>query len=160
MRRARTTAIAFVLAAGFYLLLIDTVELPELYAGAVVALLAAAIFEVSREHGLVEVEISPRRLAGAWRVAARIPAQVVLVSREAVVQLFARERARGAFRAVPFAAGGENRRDAGRRALVEALGSLTPNTIVVGVDAERNLLLVHQLHPQGGSEELDVMRLG
>jgi hypothetical protein len=50
--------------------------------------------------------------------------------------------------------------DIGRRGLSEILGSLAPNTIVIGVDTERQLLLVHQLHRTGGSENLDVLRLG
>jgi hypothetical protein len=31
---------------------------------------------------------------------------------------------------------------------------------VVGVDAERDLLLVHQLDPTGGADELDPLELG
>jgi multisubunit Na+/H+ antiporter MnhE subunit len=160
VRRVAVTAAAFVLAGGFYLLLIDTVDLPEVYAGCGVALLAAVAFELSREEGVAEATIAPGWLARAGRVLARVPAQVALVSWEAVVQLFARKRTRGVFRAVPFSAGGEGPRDAGRRALAEELGSLTPNTIVIGVDHERELLLVHQLRRRGGAEELDVMRLG
>jgi multisubunit Na+/H+ antiporter MnhE subunit len=160
MRRVAVTAVAFALSAGFYLLLIDTVDLPELYAGAVVALLAAAAFEVSRGQGVSEAQIDPAWLAAAWRVAVRVPKQIARVSWEALAQIFARRRARGVFRAVPFDAGGDTRRDAGRRAIAEALGSLTPNTIVIGIDPERKLLLVHQLHRQGGPEEIDVMRVG
>jgi multisubunit Na+/H+ antiporter MnhE subunit len=160
MRRVRIAAAGFVLAAGFYLVLIDTVAAPELYAGAGVALLTAAVFGGSRPQGLAEAELDPGLLAGAWRVLARVPAQIALVGLEALAQIFARKRSRGVFRVVPFDAGGENPRDAGRRALAEALGSLTPNTIVVGIDPERGLMLVHQLHRQGGPEELDVMRLG
>ena len=61
---------------------------------------------------------------------------------------------------MPFRAGGDGSRDVGRRALAEGLGSLAPNTIVIGVDDERDLLLVHQLHRSGGREELDVLELG
>jgi multisubunit Na+/H+ antiporter MnhE subunit len=158
MRRVALTAVAFVLAAGFYLVLIDTVDSPELYVGAGVALLAAAAFEVAREQGLAEVAPPSGWLAAAARGAARVPAQVAMVSCQALAQVLAREPSRGVFRAVPFEAGGDSARDAGRRALAEALGSLAPGTIVVGIDTERNLLLVHQLHPGGGAEELDVTR--
>jgi multisubunit Na+/H+ antiporter MnhE subunit len=160
MRRVAATGFAFVLAAGFYLLLIDTVDLPELGAGAAVAALAAAAFELARERGVAEAEIAPRRLPVAWRVVARVPVQTALVSWEAVAQLFTHKRSRGVFRAVPFHAGDETPSGVGRRAIAETLGSLTPNTIVIGIDSERELLLVHQLRRQGGTEELDVMRLG
>ncbi|MCW3018653.1 MAG: hypothetical protein JWN10_961, partial [Solirubrobacterales bacterium] len=52
----------------------------------------------------------------------------------------------------------DSARDAGRRALAESFGSLAPNTIVIGVDPERDLLLVHQL--RGGGGRVDVLELG
>jgi hypothetical protein len=61
---------------------------------------------------------------------------------------------------VRYSAVEEDPFDTGRRALTEAFGSVAPNTVVVGVDAERGLLLVHQLRPQGEPEDLDVLRLG
>ncbi|HWF51374.1 MAG TPA: hypothetical protein VG294_12115 [Solirubrobacteraceae bacterium] len=128
MRRVRIAAAGFVLAAGFCLVLIDTVDAPELYAGAVVALLAAAVFGVSREQGLAEAEIA----LDGWR---------------ALGGCYCAYRRRSP-RSEPSR----------RRALAEALGSLTPNTIVIGIDTERGLLLVHQLRRQGRPEELDVMR--
>jgi hypothetical protein len=60
---------------------------------------------------------------------------------------------------VPFR-GGEDAHALGRSALTESLGSFTPNTIVIGIDAERDLLLVHQLRHHGERDELDVLRLG
>jgi hypothetical protein len=158
--RVGHAVVGFLIGGGFYLLLIDTVSAPELYAGAGAAAAAAVLFELSREQGLVEASFSPSWLAGSWRVLCRIPSQLALVAREAFAQLVAPRSARGRFRAVPFNAGGERPCDAGRRALAEALGSLTPNTIVIGIDPDRNLLLVHQLQVQGGAEELDPLELG
>jgi hypothetical protein len=42
----------------------------------------------------------------------------------------------------------------------EAFGSLAPNTVVLGIDTERELLLVHQLRRNGRPEDLDVLRVG
>jgi multisubunit Na+/H+ antiporter MnhE subunit len=157
----RASALLGVLIGGaFYLLLIDTVSTPELYAGLAAVLLAAAGFEVSREIGLAEATFAPSWLGRAWRVLVRVPLHIVLVSWTAVAQLLAPRGVRGRFRAVPFRAGGEDPRNVGRRALSEALGSLAPNTIVVGIDPDENLLLVHQLHVHGGREELDSLGLG
>jgi hypothetical protein len=160
MRRLARATSGLLLAGGFYLLLIDTTDLPELYVLAGVALLAALAYEASRESGFVEVSLRLSWLLRSWRVVARVPEHIVLVSREALAQLFERKPVRGVFRAVPYEGGGDRPLDAGRRALTEALGSLAPNTIVIGVDTERNLLLVHQLHRQGGREELDALGLG
>ena len=49
---------------------------------------------------------------------------------------------------------------AGRRALAESLGSFAPNTIVVGVDPEQELILGHQLRRRGGDEAIDILDLG
>jgi hypothetical protein len=150
----------FVLAGSFYLLLIDTTDLPELYAGVGACALAAAAFEVSREQGFAEVSISPLWLTGAWRLVLRVPADIARVSVMAVRQAVAPRPVRGTLRAVPFGACGDDSSDVGRRALAEALGSLAPNTIVIGVDLERHLILAHQLAPGGGTDAVDVLELG
>jgi hypothetical protein len=156
----RLASVGLLIAGGFYMLLIDTSSQPELWAGLGAWILAAIAYEISREQGLVEARIRLTWLLRSWRVAIRVPVHVALVSRDAVAQLLAPRSRRGRFRAVPFGAGGDEPVDAGRRALAEALGSLTPNTIVIGIDTESKLLLVHQLHPQGGREELDPLGLG
>ena len=159
MRVARNLMVGGILAGGFYLLLIDTASLPELYALAGVALLAALGFEVSRQEHMSEASIAPRWLARAWRPLAGVPRQVALVTLEAFRQLLRPRAVRGEFRAVPFR-GGQADRDEGRRALTEAWGSVAPNMIVIGVDEETELMLVHQLRPEGPRERLDVLDLG
>jgi multisubunit Na+/H+ antiporter MnhE subunit len=159
MRQAGIAALVLALTAAFYMVLIDTVSPPELYAMCGILVLAVIAFEVSRRQGVADATIRPAWLLRAWRPISNVPAHIVLVSVEAVSQLFAPKPARGRFRAVPFR-GGEQGPDLGRYALTESLGSLTPNTIVIGVDSDTNLLLVHQLRRQGGRDELDVLRLG
>jgi hypothetical protein len=44
--------------------------------------------------------------------------------------------------------------------LTEIVGSLAPNTIVIGVDADSGLLLVHQLRRNGDRDDIDVLELG
>lgn len=161
MARRAGALIGLLLGGGFYLLLIDTTQSPELYAGAGATLLAAIGFEVSRQQGLVEAALPLRGALRAWRLLARIPAEIWFVGHAAVAQLFTPRKApRGRFRAVRFDAGGDDPRDAGRRALAEALGSLTPNTIVVGVDPDSKAILVHQLRVRGGRDQLDPLELG
>ncbi len=160
IRRLAIAAIGLLLGGSFYLLLIDTTSLPELYVLAGVALLAALAFVVSREEGVAEGSITPSMLRRGWRALASIPVHIGLVCWEAVVQLVSPRRHRGSFRAVQFRAGPENPRDIGRRGLTEALGSIAPNTIVIGVDPEHDLLLVHQLRRRGTPADLDVLGLG
>lgn len=153
-------ATGFVLGAVFYMVLIDTVDLPELYAATGAVLLAGAAYLAARHEGIAEARISPRWLGRGGRVIASIPRQIVWVCWQALAQLVAPREARGTLRAVSFRAGGVGSSDVGRRALAEGLGSLAPNTIVIGIDEEHDLLLVHQLHRNGGREQLDVLDLG
>jgi hypothetical protein len=50
----------------------------------------------------------------------------------------------------PFEATGEDPRSAARRALAVAGGSLAPNVIVVEIDADRGLLVRHELVEDDG----------
>lgn len=153
-------ALGLLIGGGFYLLLIDTTSLPELYVLAGVALACGVAFLISREQAFEEARIRPAMLATIWRLAVRIPLDIVLVSREAVAQLVRPRASRGSVRTVRFRAVARTSEDTARRALAEALGSVAPNTVVLGVDSERGLLAVHQLRRQGEAEELDVLRLG
>lgn len=159
MRRVLRASFGLVLGGGFYLLLIDTTSLPELYLLAGVALACGIGFELAREQGFVEARIAPAWLARGWRLIWRIPSDVAIVCWEALAQSVRPRRARGEFRAVPVTATAQNPADTGRRALVESVGSFAPNTIVVGIDAERGLLLTHQLRQHGAPDELDLTRL-
>jgi lysylphosphatidylglycerol synthetase-like protein (DUF2156 family) len=159
-RKAWIFALGVLLGGAFYLLLVDTTSSPELYVLAATAILAAIALSVSREQKLVEALIKPGWLLGTWRVLVKIPPNIAVLFWEAGAQLVTPRRTRGAFRAVPFRAAEATPEDTGRRALTEWLGSLAPNTIVVGVDAERRLLLVHQLRRQGQADEIDPMGLG
>lgn len=160
IRRAWIVSLGLLIGGGFYLLLIDTASLPELYALAGVALVCGLVFLLSGEQGLTEARFTPALLASAWRLALKIPVDIGLVCWEALAQLVRPRSSRGSFRAVTFEAAHGTPQDAGRRAIAEALGSVAPNTIVIGVDSERRLLLVHQLRRQGPVEDLDVLRLG
>jgi hypothetical protein len=75
-------------------------------------------------------------------------------------QLIKPKRVNGTFRAVPFRGGPGHDIEIGRRALAESFGSFAPNTIIVGVDVEQELILGHQLRPSGGPEAIDILGLG
>jgi hypothetical protein len=160
IRRIWIVVVGLLIGGGFYLLLIDTSSLPELYVLAGVAVFCGLLFLISREEGFEEAQIRPEWLTRAWRLAGKIPVDIALVCREALAQLVRPRASRGEFRAVRFGAVTATSQDTGRRALTEAIGSVAPNTLVIGVDAERGVLLVHQLSRQGDAKDLDLLRLG
>jgi multisubunit Na+/H+ antiporter MnhE subunit len=157
LRRLLTFAIAWAISGAFYLLLIDTPSLPELLVGAGAAILAAGGFVLAVEQHVLGANFNPRWLHRAWRPVAQAPSDIVTVSLTALTQLVRPRATRGQFRSEPFRRGKNEEIEAGRLALVESLGSFAPNTIVVGVDVERELLLVHQLRK---SDPVELLELG
>jgi hypothetical protein len=161
IRRIAAWSASWLLAGALYLLLIDTTSLPELIVGAGAATIAATGFELAREqHTVGGLTMRARWLATLHRPLLTVPSDIATVSLLALRQLIKPKAVNGAFRAVPFRCGPEHDSETGRRALAESLGSFAPNTIIVGVDVERELILGHQLRPGGGAEAIDVLGLG
>ena len=160
-RRALAWLAGFVLAGALYLLLIDITSLPELIVGAVAAALAATGFELARERQTAGgVRARVRWLATLHRPLKTVPGDVAMLSLLALRQLVRPQPVNGRFRAVPFRCGNEEELETGRRAMAESFGSFSPNTIIVGVDSQRELILGRQLCPRGGREAIDVLGLG
>jgi hypothetical protein len=149
-----------VFAAALYLLLIDITDLPELLVGAGAAVLAATGLELAREQGIVGQSIRWRWLLRLHRPLLSAPRDIVIVSLLALRALAGGDARPGRFRAVRFRCGESVPREDGRRALAEAAGSFAPNTFVIGIDGDREMILAHQLRPRGGREKLDPLELG
>jgi multisubunit Na+/H+ antiporter MnhE subunit len=143
----RAWVIWWALLAALWLALVDTVVVPELVTGAVAAAIAATGAVVVR--GRREVLLRPRLswLLAGWRplvasVTDLRPLAIVLWRRG-----IRRRAEHGVFAEVPYAAVGTDPHAAAHRVLTQALGSLAPNTLVVGIDRDRRTMLVHQLVP-------------
>src|SRR5438874_5665109 len=160
MRRVAGWSLGWIFAAALYLLLIDITDLPELLVGIGAALLAATGLELAREQAIVGESIRGRWLLRLHRPLLRVPVDVGLVSVAAVAGLGRRGSPQGRFRVVRFTGSDDERHERGRRALSEAFGSFAPNTIVVGIDNERGLILAHQLRPTVGRDAIDLLELG
>ena len=126
-------------------LFVNTFAPPEVLAGLVAAAIAATAAEVVRGQGLIHFR--PRM---HWLVRARKLPLAVIVDCRVVLgvlwrRLVRREPVQGVFTAFPFDSGGDDAEAAARRALYVLAISLTPNTFVVGIDREDDVMLVHQL---------------
>ena len=162
-RVARSIAIVlatWVALAAVWMLLVDNESLPELLTGAGVVCLATIGSELARAQRIATVRVRPAWLLGLWKPVARIPVDVAIVMWALVRQLADRKEERGRLRAMRFRSVGDDPAANARRALAEAAGSMAPNTIVIGVDARRRLILAHQLVPTGSAEStLDPLEL-
>jgi hypothetical protein len=160
MRRIFAWSLGWVFAGALYLLLIDITDLPELIVGAGAATLAATGLELARQQKVAGESIRRRWMVRAYRPLLKVPSDIWHVSRAAIVQLVRRDAVVGQFRAVPFHSDEDELHESGRHGLAEGFGSLAPNTIIVGIDTERELILAHQLRRSGGREAIDLLELG
>jgi hypothetical protein len=164
VRRAAPRVLGWVagwlFSAALYLLLIDITSLPELIVGAGAATLAATGFELARERHLAGERIRLHWLRHAHRAVIKVPSDIARVALAAIRQLARRDRTVGEFRAVRFRSDRDDALAAGRAALSESFGSFAPNTIVIGIDRRRGLIIAHQLSRTGGPEAIDVLELG
>lgn len=130
-------------SAALYLVLVDTLVEPELVTGAVIATVAASGATLLRAQRRIVMRPRGRWLVNLWRPVLSYPKDLWTLTRA----LARPGPVRGKLYALGFEPGADSGRSAARRVLGPSAGSFAPNTFVVGLDAERGLLLVHQLVP-------------
>lgn len=154
--------ISWILLTGLYILLVlDSVDIAEVVMGAVAAAFGATAATAVRAQRLVVFRPQLRWALRLWR----LPVQAVLDTGVLVGALWRRlvlrQPVEGSFRAVRFRATGEDPEAAARRAIAKGVASFAPNTYVLDVDREHELILVHQLVPQPDRpKEIDPLGLG
>jgi multisubunit Na+/H+ antiporter MnhE subunit len=127
-------------------LLLVTVSVAEVVMGALAAAIAATAAEVVRAQELVRFDPDLRWLLRVRKLPRSILRDCWLLT-VALVRHLAGHPVNSGFRAIPFRSGGDDARAATRRALVVPAISVSPNTYVVGIDEDHDLMLVHQLIP-------------
>jgi hypothetical protein len=137
----------FVLLYALYVLLADNTVLPELVVGVVAAAVGATGAVVVRQQRARLLRPRARMLTGAWRPLLGVFADLVPLTRVLVTRGILRHPGEGRLEETPFTPLSDSGEDAAERALAEALGSLAPNGIVVGIDHERGVLVTHRLRP-------------
>jgi len=143
---------------AFYLLLADTVHEDELTAGAAIAVTAAIVSTLvagSRQ----QVRVHPQMFRHLPRSLLLLFTDTARVTWALVRSLVLRQPLRGHLRAIQYRATSDvDPADLGRRALTQWGASVGANRYVLGIDNERQLLLVHELVDSSGP--LDPLELG
>jgi multisubunit Na+/H+ antiporter MnhE subunit len=133
-----------------WLAFVNTFAQEEVIVGLAASAVAATAAELVRSQDLVRF-----RLELHWlRALAQLPRQVLRDTWLLTVALWRHctgRPVRGVFRVLPFPTEADDALSAGRRALVTALCSVAPNTVVVGIEGAEGEMLVHQLVPEPGS---------
>jgi multisubunit Na+/H+ antiporter MnhE subunit len=150
---------AWFASAALWMVLTDSVRIAELVAGAGVAALAATGFELVRRQRVATQTFRLSLVKRLWRVLLGAVMDVGRLTRAAFSQVVQRRGSRGRVVAIPFRHGGDDPESRGRRAVAVGLGSIAPNSIVIGADRESGLLLVHQLEPTAKPADLDPLGL-
>ena len=135
---------------GLWVAVDDNIGLAELGGGAAAAALAATLTEVALNQAGTRITVRLRWLAAAWRLPRQVLGDTVLVFRALARQLVRGEPPDSGFRELPVRAGGQSSADVTRRVLLVGASSLAPNTVVFGIDEDRDVMVVHQLVPDEG----------
>jgi multisubunit Na+/H+ antiporter MnhE subunit len=145
LRRAGAWLVWWVLLMSFWIILDDSIELDELLAGAGAAALGATLAElVSHQSGL-RFRIRIEWLTAAIRLPGRVARDTWIVFAALWRRLTRGEEPGSGFRAVPVRAGGDRDEDRTRRVLLVWQQSVAPNSFALGLDPDRNVMIVHQL---------------
>jgi hypothetical protein len=123
------------------------VLLPELVVGAFAAAFGATGATLVHRERRVLLRGDARWLGAVARQLPGLGGDLVPLARVLIARGILRRGGAGATVEIPFDATSDGPRDTARRAATEALGSLTPNTIVVRIDTERGVVVAHQLVP-------------
>ena len=145
MKRALYWVVATSVLFVIWMLYVDKTEWAELALGAGAAVAAATASEAVRaeEHPRFLPHI--RWMLHFWRVPYDILRDCAMVTWKLLALSVRFRRPHGKFLAIPFHAGGDNHRDAARRTLAIEFSTMSPNSIIIGIDRRRNVLLFHQL---------------
>ena len=144
-RRAGAWLAWWVVLMSFWVILDDSVASDELLAGAGAAALGATLAELASYQAGTRF-----RMRIEWVVPAlRLPGQVVRDTLIVFAVLWRRlaraEQPRSGFIELPVPYGGDSAEAATRRVLLVGGRSVAPNTFVLGLDREQNVIIVHQL---------------
>jgi multisubunit Na+/H+ antiporter MnhE subunit len=144
-RRVGSWLVWWVLMMSFWVMLDDSVNTDELLAGAGAAAVAAFLAElVTYQAGVVF------RMRIQWLVPAlRLPGQVIQDTVTVYVALWRRlvhgEQPPSAFVERPARYGDDSPEGLTRRVLLIGGQSLAPNSFALGIDSDRDVMVVHQL---------------
>ncbi len=138
---------------GLWVAVDDSIGLAELGAGAAVAALAALLTEAALHQAGTRIQLRIRWLAGVVHLPGQVLGDTVLVFRALWRCLAHGEQPPSGFRELPVRYGDQSDTALTRRVLLVGASSLAPNTFVLGLDEDRDVMVVHQLVPNQGRPE-------
>lgn len=126
-----------------YLLFVNTTHKHELWVGAIASVITATLTEIVRAQPFASFRPRLSWVLEAWREPWYIAEGCASIFWTLFKHLFRPEPS--VLREVVFDAGGSDPASAARRALAITYSTIPPNFIVLGIDLDKNVMLVHQM---------------
>ena len=144
-RRVGSWLVWWVLMMSFWVMIDDSVETDELLAGAGAAALAAVFAELVTYQAASRFRMRIGWLGPALRLPGQVVGDTIIVYRALWRRLAHGEQPSSAFLELPARFGDDTPEGVTRRTLLIGGTSLAPNTFVLGLDRERDVMVVHRL---------------
>jgi len=143
--RAGSWLVWWVLMMSFWVMLDDSISTDELLAGAGAAVLAALLAEVVTYQAATRFRMRIEWLVPALSLPGQVVRDTVIVYRALWRRLAHGQQPPSAFADLPARYGDDSPEGVTRRVLLVWGTSVAPNTFALGVDSERDVMVVHRL---------------
>jgi multisubunit Na+/H+ antiporter MnhE subunit len=144
-RRVGAWLVWWVLLMSLWVIVDDSIAVDELLAGAGAAALAAFLAELVTYQAATRVRMRAEWIVPALSLPGEVARDTVIVFAALWRRLVRGEQPPSGFREIPARFGGTSDEDVTRRVLLVGGRSVAPNTFVLGIDPDRNVMVVHQL---------------
>jgi multisubunit Na+/H+ antiporter MnhE subunit len=157
MHRVGTWLVWWVLLMSFWVVLDNSINTDELLAGAGAAALGALLADFALHQAATRFRMRIGWLIPALSLPGQVVADTVVVFGALWRRLARGEQPPSGFRQVPVRYGADTAEGETRRVLLVGGKSVAPNSFALGLDAERDVMVIHQLvvnrgDPASGAE--------
>lgn len=139
---------------GWWVLLTGTNAGLEEIAAICAAALGTGFALALRKQRLLRFRFEAAWLAKTLQTPWKIVQELAVVIWSLVLHVARVRPVASVYRAIPFPAGREDAVSAGRRSVAALADSISPNTVPVDVDLERNVALRHELDPRHAGDTM------
>ena len=144
-RRVGSWLVWWVLMMSFWVLIDDSISTDELLAGAGAAALAALLAELVTYQAATRFRMRIEWLVPALSLPGQVARDTVVIYQALWRRLAHGEQPPSAFADLPTRPGDDSLEGVTRRVLLVWGTSVAPNTFALGIDSEREVMVVHRL---------------
>jgi len=153
-----TWAIQWLCMMALWFAFVSKVELAEGLIGVFATAAAATGDLVIRRQGFAKFRPEARWFLAFWREPWWVLNGTVVIFWALVRRAIVGKQPDSTFRSLDFDAGRAGGQACARRALALILTTLPPNSVVIGIDEDKNSMLVHQLQQSGEPEVMKELK--